>query len=74
MIKLITAVIAVLNLFLVGCATPDSAPDSASSAFAETNDSSFSLSVGAFLTDRNSKGRVDSTNGDRDTEAPPYTD
>ena len=68
MIKLITAVIAVLNLFLVGCASTDSAPDSASSAFAETDDSSFSLGVGAFLTDRNSKARVDSTNGDRGTE------
>ena len=59
MIKLITTVTAVLNLFLVGCA---------STAFAETDDSSFSLSVGAFLTDRNSKARVDSTNGDRGTE------
>ena len=68
MIKLITTVTAVLNLFLVGCASTDSAPDSASTALAETDDSSFSLSVGAFLTERNSKARVDSTNGDRGTE------
>jgi hypothetical protein len=68
MIKLIIAAIGVLNLFLVGCASTDFAPDSASTVFAETDDSSFSLSDGAFLTDRNSKARVESTNGDRGTD------